>query len=148
MTQIKRRIGVTRRTAATNDRNFRTFLLVSQLEAQAIGERIAQARREAGLTQEEVADLATFSKRSLQDYEAGVTIPYKHMREIARLLNRPVPWFLHGDAEESIPSSLERLDRIEAQLAAILEALARVARDEDDPPSDERAHRVPPTGRR
>lgn len=105
-TQVKRNGAATQRTAATKGRNFRTFLLVSQLEGRAIGERIAQARREAGLTQEQMAELATFSKRSLQDYEAGVTIPYAHMHEISALLKKPVPWFLHGEPDEG---ELERL---------------------------------------
>jgi transcriptional regulator with XRE-family HTH domain len=67
------------------------------------------------MTQEQVADVATFSKRSLQDYEAGVTIPYKHLREIGKILNREVPWFLHGEPEEEAASV--------ASLAARLEAL-------------------------
>lgn len=132
--------------AATNTRTFRTFLLMSQLQAKEIGARIALARNERGMTQEEVADVATFSKRSLQDYEAGHTLPYRHMREISRLLNRPVEWFLHGDqpdeaaslesrlAElaaavgelvtqfgEAVASSLSRLEAIERQLALLNE---------------------------
>lgn len=86
------------KSAATNDRNFHRFLLMAQLEAKAIGARIQQARLEAGMTQEQVAEIATFSKRSLQDYEGGVTIPYRHLREIGQLLDRPVEWFLHGRA--------------------------------------------------
>lgn len=108
--------------AATNDRNFRTFLLVSQLEAKAIGMRIAQARNEAGMTQEDVADVATFSKRSLQDYEAGVTIPYKHLREIGRILKREVPWFLHGEPQReaddvTLSEIARRLESLEEQVA-------------------------------
>ena len=118
-TQVKRNVPATRESAATNARNFRTFLLVSQFEARAIGERIAKARNEAGLTQEAMAELASFSKRSLQDYEAGVTIPYKHMREIASLLKRGVPWFLHGE-EPEIEDLSERVDRLQAQLDEIL----------------------------
>ena len=52
-------------SAATRTRNFSRFLLMAQLQAKEIGARIALARNEAGLTQEEVTDLATFSKRSL-----------------------------------------------------------------------------------
>jgi transcriptional regulator with XRE-family HTH domain len=69
---------------------------MQQFEAQEIGERIKQARLEQGLTQEELAVLASFSKRSLQDYEAGLTIPYRHLSELSRLLNRPKEWFLYG----------------------------------------------------
>ena len=70
---------------------------MSQFAAREIGARIQQARLEAGLTQEQLAEVSSFSKRSLQDYESGKTIPYKHLRELNRLLNRPTEWFLYGD---------------------------------------------------
>lgn len=111
------------KTAATTSRTFRTFLLVTQFEAQAIGARIARARDEAGLTQEELSEMASFSKRSLQDYEAGNTIPYRHMREISALLARDVQWFLHGEPEQG-EDVVERLDRVGSRLEA-LEALVR-----------------------
>jgi transcriptional regulator with XRE-family HTH domain len=105
-------------SATTDRREFRRFLLVAQLEAKEIGERIARARNEAGLTQDELVEMATFSKRSLSDYERGATIPYRQMREISKLLDRPVEWFLHGDDEEEM-SVVERLDSIDDRLAAI-----------------------------
>lgn len=97
-----------------------------QFEAKEIGRRIAEARTLAGLTQEQVAEMASFSKRSLQDYEAGVTIPYKHMRELSRLLGREVDWFLRG----SEPPDDDRLEALETkvdsrfgQMTEILERL-------------------------
>lgn len=124
MTQVKRRIVASRKAAATNDRNFRTFLLMSQLEARAIGARIALARNEAGLTQDELSDLAQgFKRRSLQDYETGVTIPFKHLREISALLDRPVEWFLHGDPDQ--PSS-EDWRQVREEIAHLADVLARI----------------------
>lgn len=120
------------KTAATIERNFRTFLLVAQLEAKAIGARIAQARRESGMTQEQVGDVATFSKRSLQDYESGATIPYKHLREISRLLDVEVEWLLHGEREaaaddsDSVDRHLEDIEVKLDRLTAIVERLAQV----------------------
>lgn len=129
---VKRRTGAATKTAATNDRTFRTFLLVAQLEAEAIGLRIRQARDEAGMTQEELADVARgFSKRSLQDYEAGVTIPYKHMQEIAAITGKEVEWILHGDPEqpregEAVAASvLDRLRLLEETVARIDEQTAQ-----------------------
>lgn len=136
-TQVKRKMSAARKAAATNDRNFRTFLLVSQFEAEAIGARIARARDEAGLTQEQVADVATFSKRSLQDYEAGVRVPWKHMREIAAILDRRVEWFLHGESEQLDD---ERLSRLEAQVDETVDRLRRIERllrgRGEEPPQD------------
>ena len=90
-----------------------------QFEAKEIGQRIAEARTLAGLTQEQVAEMASFSKRSLQDYEAGVTIPYKHMREISRLLGREVEWFLHGEE----PIAGDRLSAFEEKVTSALEGV-------------------------
>lgn len=116
MTQTRRKDVSTQKVAATKARSFRSFLLMAEIEAREIGERIAQARLEAGgMTQDDLAALATFSKRSLQDYEGGVTIPYKHLRELGRLLSRSPEWFLYG--EESEEAGLHRL---EAQLGEVL----------------------------
>lgn len=140
MTQIKSRKVARRKPATTNDRNFRTFLLVSQLEAKAIGARIAQARNEQGMTQEEMCELTTFSKRSLSDYENGVTIPYKHLREISALLSRPVEFFLHGEPEatgasaESLVSRLEALEALTTTGFQALEAAIEQLADELRPP--------------
>lgn len=127
---VKPQNRAAKKPAATNDRTFRTFLLMVQLEAEAIGERIAQARLEAGMTQEELAELATFSKRSLQDYETGVTIPYRHMREISALLGRPVEWFLHGakESREEPPLTEAFVDRLEAAVERAEKAAERLER--------------------
>src|SRR4029077_14407263 len=121
MAQSTRRIRSSQELASRKSRTFRSFLLMSQFEAKEIGQRIAQARIVAGLTQEQVAELASFSKRSLQDYETGVTIPYRNMREISRLLGRPVEWLLHGDDDER-QETAELISGLERRLAE-LEAL-------------------------
>lgn len=126
--QVKRRKNL----SATDARNLRTLLLLSVFEPQDIGARIATARKEAGLTQEELADLVQVSTRSLQGYEAGDVVPYRHISKLGEVLKRPVAWILHGESE---PEET-RLDRIEAQLAEIRGLLAGQARAED-PPADE-----------
>jgi len=83
---------------------------MEQFQAAEIGARIKQARLERGLTQDELASMTSFSKRSLQDYELGETIPYRHFAELGRLLRRPAEWFLHGD--EAVNVEEERLREI------------------------------------
>lgn len=109
--------------AATSHRNFRTFLLVQQLAAKEIGARIALARKEAGFTQEDPAVISSFSKRSLSDYETGLTTPYKHLRELSRLLKRPPEWFLYGNQEEPAEDLRERLDEVITRLERIEQLL-------------------------
>lgn len=81
----------------TESRTFRTFLLVAQLDPGAIQARIRQARKEADLTQQELADLLERHKRTVENYE-NVRVPeWGELAKIARVLNRPIEWFLHGD---------------------------------------------------
>jgi transcriptional regulator with XRE-family HTH domain len=119
-------------SAATKSRTFRTFLLMQQFQAREIGARIAQARREAdGMTQETLADLIGVSKRSIQDYESGATIPWKKMREIARVLDKEVDWFMRGSPEPpddggSDPVKPSDLVRLEERVAALQKDLSLV----------------------
>lgn len=69
-----------------------------QARAAEIGARIALARREAdGMTQRELADLLGVTERSVAAYESGEVIPYRFMRQLEQLLNRPANWLLYGE---------------------------------------------------
>lgn len=131
--QVKKR----KKPSATDVRNLRTLLLLSVFEPEDIGARIAAARREAGLTQEELAELAGVSTRSMQGYEAGAVVPYRHMGKLADVLQRPVAWLLHGEEAEDADTNADRLARIEIQLAEIRGMLAGETQGED-PPADQR----------
>lgn len=76
------------------------------------------------MTQEDLAAIASFSKRSLQDYEAGVTIPYPHLPELGRLLKRPSEWFLYG--EETTTLGPELLERLEAAIGRLADEAHRL----------------------
>lgn len=98
---------------------------MEQFAAEEIGARIADARKLAnGMTQETLGDLIGVSKRSVQDYEAGVTIPWKHMQAISKVTKRPVEWFLYGDEETLGERTEELVHRFEA-LAVRLEELLK-----------------------
>jgi transcriptional regulator with XRE-family HTH domain len=100
---------------------------MQEAEQSDIGARIKQARRERGMTQDELAAMASFSKRSLQDYEAGDTTPYRHLSEIGRLLNKSPDWILYGD--EALGALNEQQlreivrEEVEAALAPLLARL-------------------------
>ena len=109
---------------------------MERVEGEAIGARIKQARDERGMTQEDLAAMASFSKRSLQNYEAGVTVPYKHMAEIGRLVNRQQEWLLYGDEAlarsdeqqqvltelQSIKAGIQNLNTLVREVILMLEA--------------------------
>lgn len=150
---VKWQKPATRKPAATFSRNFRTFLLVEQLAAKEIGARIKLARKERGLTQEQLAEMASFSKRSLQDYEMGETIPYKHFREMAELLSRDVRWFLYGETEEeanerdvdaAVLAAIEqRLDSLEAADTRSQDLLNELLRRVPAAPDESQSSRFP-----
>lgn len=69
-------------------------------DARAIGRRIAQARKEAGFTQRQLADRLVVTSRSVQSYESGAVVPYKRLNALAEILKQPVSWFLSGEASK------------------------------------------------
>ena len=111
-------------TSATKSRSFRTFLLMQQFAAKEIGERIKEARRQAGLTQDELADLVEVTTRTIQAYEAGDIDAYRKLNKLASVLNREVSWLLHGD-EEAIPDD-DRLGQVVHKLEELGAAIERV----------------------
>jgi transcriptional regulator with XRE-family HTH domain len=114
---------------ATKTRKLRRFLLdVTQFDPIEIGMRIKQARLESGLTQIDLAGMGAFSYRSVQGWETGERIPFKHFAELSRLLKKTSEWFLYGDEPDSTTETryeelLERLGQVEAQQQELLEAL-------------------------
>lgn len=85
--------------------------------ASEIGSRIALARREAdGMTQRELADLLGVTERSVAAYEAGEVIPYRFMRQLEQLLNRPANWLLYGevggDGDDKYEELVRRIDEL------------------------------------
>lgn len=131
---------MTQKASATKLREFRTFLLVQQFAQKEIGARIAQARKEqgAGMTQEQLAELLNVSSRSVQDYEAGLTIPWKHFQRLEEIFKTPMSWFLHGEEPASKENELaalrEELGVVRAMLEEILE-LERERGQEGSPPA-------------
>jgi transcriptional regulator with XRE-family HTH domain len=100
----------------------------SDIDGRDVGRRIAQARYQAGwMTQKTLAELLCVCKRSVQAYEAGRTIPYRHLHRLGQIFERPSSWFLYGDQPEDDRSSAVDSDdgivkRLEAQ-TNILRAL-------------------------
>lgn len=101
------------------------------LRAKAIGERIAQARREKdGMTQRALSIKLDITERSIADWESGRTIPYKHMRRLEELLGRPASWFLYGENGASPPTAtiediMRRLEDLESNQKEILALLKK-----------------------
>jgi transcriptional regulator with XRE-family HTH domain len=100
-----------------------------QVEAGGIGRRIARARKERGLTQEELAALIGVSPRSIQGYEAGSVVPYRRLSRLAAVCNRDIGWLLEGDTTnehelvERLLSVIEELSAEAKRIGAVAERL-------------------------
>lgn len=117
--------------SATTTRNLRKLLVdvLEQAEARGIivgvGDRIRQARLEAGFTQDELAELIGVGMRQIQYYEAGESDPYRKLAKIAEATGKTIGWLLHGD--EPTPQDRGRpewVGEIEGRLDEILRRLS------------------------
>lgn len=76
--------------------------MANDLQPIAIGRRMAQARKEAGLTQEELAKRIGYIARSVAGWERDETHPRpKALNAVAEATGRPVSWFYAMPLEES-----------------------------------------------
>lgn len=106
---------------------------MTELEKAQISERIKTARVQAGLTQEELADLLHVRARTIANYEAD-RVPWRLLDKIAEFTGVSQQWLLHGiaasepDAKyEQILARLESLEkRLDAGSQQTADALARL----------------------
>lgn len=103
--------------------------MANEVEKREIGVRLRQARDEAGLLQKDLAEKLGVSERSISAYEQGEVVPFRHMRDLEKILDRPVEWFLRGEipaeptqlALEEIRGELQEIKLILRGLAAQLD---------------------------
>jgi transcriptional regulator with XRE-family HTH domain len=102
-------------------------LVMDELQEAEISARIKQARKEAGLTQTEFAELLEVIPRTVQNYESG-RVPYPRMKQIADITGKSIRWLLHGTgADPGVESALiERMDAFEARLAGLDDLLRQL----------------------
>lgn len=70
---------------------------MDEAPSKGVGARIARARREAGYTQAELAQQLGITTRSIQNYESGAIIPYRHLARIELLTQKRRGWLLDED---------------------------------------------------
>jgi len=87
------------------------------------GKRVAAARREARLSQRTLAAELGVSVRTMQNYEAGRFVPYRHLDELSRLLGKTPSWLLYGHEQ---PSTDQLLADVRAQRRQLLLNLERL----------------------
>lgn len=97
-----------------------------------IGERLTDARHQAGMTQEELGDLVGVSTRSIAAYEAGDIVPWRHMKKLAEYLGQPVAYLIHGEAADTAYDM--QLERILEELKMLRKEIADMKKGGRKPP--------------
>lgn len=127
-----------RRTATTDALARRRLQLVAAEYVVRMGRRIAQAREEAGMSQNDLARAlpGKVGAQMVSKWERGLHEPRSDTLEsIARTLNKSVAYFMADEPEPGTPDlmekldgggggqrdQLERLDRIEAKVDLLLQ---------------------------
>lgn len=114
---------------ATISRKVHTFrggeyvaALMAELSRAAIAQRIATARKRAGLNQHELADLMHVHYRTVQDWESvkKEATPWDRLDELAAVTGISRNWLLHGEDEAGVPDA-ESLARRLAELEGLVE---------------------------
>ena len=97
-------------------------------ERRRVGGRIAAARRESGLTQRLLADRLGVTVRSVQNYESGAIVPYKHLRHIETSTGKRPGWLLDGDEGVPLISSITALQAAMERHRALMQDHLRIMR--------------------
>jgi len=87
------------------------------------GTRLAAARKEAHLSQRTLAAELGVSVRTIQNYEAGRFVPYRHLDALSRVLGRSPSWLLYGREQ---PDTDLLLASVREQRARLLQNLERL----------------------
>jgi transcriptional regulator with XRE-family HTH domain len=110
------------------------------------GKRIAAARKDVRLSQRALADELGVSLRTLQNYEAGKFVPYRHLDVLSMLLGRHPSWLLYGheqpDVDQLVARSRHQRDRLKTNLSRLVELRGQLHDIAGRPPSAPRE----PTG--
>ena len=102
---------------------------MDDLDRRSVGMRIAQARRESGMTQNELAAALDVTVRSIQNYESGVSVPYRHLRTIESLTHKRPGWILDGDGDGTLDGKITQLQATIEKHQAAMEVHLRLMRE-------------------
>lgn len=107
---------------------------MAELERAAISKRLGESRRNAGLTQQQIADLLHVHKRSTEDWESPRkhVVPFDRLGEWAQLTGVSREWLLYGDESTATDDQVAELRR---EVREVLERVTRIEERLLDAPS-------------
>lgn len=104
--------------------------LLEDMDRAAISTRLQTSRKEAGVTQNEMAEILSVHVRSIQDYEdpKKKTVPFDQLDVWAAATGVTKTWLLQGD--EAVES--DRLANLEARLESVAGEIALLLVGQDE----------------
>jgi transcriptional regulator with XRE-family HTH domain len=103
-------------------------------EKHEVGRRVAEARRRAGLTQRQLADLIGVGERAVQAWELGKSHPYRRIVTLERVLEVDRDWLLHGNVRRKVSTDEAFEGDLSGGRVDLYEgSVARSSRDDDLP---------------
>ncbi len=79
------------------------------MNAQVMGARIAESRSQKGLSQTQLAEQMDISPQSVQQWEAGKTMPRgKRLERLSEVLDKPISYFLAESVDDVSPIRLRQ----------------------------------------
>lgn len=107
-----------------------------------VGQRIAQKRKEFGLSQETLGERLGVSRQAIYKWESGAALPeIEKLVALSRLFAVPVGWLL--GVEETPEQEPQGGELTEAQLAMVEEIVRRYQAAQPQPPEPKRRRRWP-----
>jgi transcriptional regulator with XRE-family HTH domain len=89
-----------------------------------LAERIKKARKEAGLTQQEMSKALQVSDKAISAYEVGRATPNVHtLKDISRVTHKPIRYFIDEENDEIVLQM--KIQSIEKELDEIKQLLRK-----------------------
>jgi transcriptional regulator with XRE-family HTH domain len=102
-----------------------------QSDLLAVGRRIASARKNKGLRQEDLGDLLGVTKEAVSAWERGRSSPHLKLQRIAEVLDVPVEWLSYGDSGAPSDGHVDR-EAVLRAVESLRAATALISRAADD----------------
>jgi Zn-dependent peptidase ImmA (M78 family)/DNA-binding XRE family transcriptional regulator len=100
--------------------------LISLQSWEAVGSKVASARKLLGLSQQDLADQLELDRTAVSRIESGQRgIDSLELSRLSRALQRPIDWFLTASPAAIVSRRSEVIERRDLPVDALLESLAR-----------------------
>lgn len=91
--------------------------------SRTLAQKIKKARKEAGFSQKELANLLKLSDKAVSSYEVGRALPgLPTLKELSKITYKPITYFMNDGetTEETIQCKIQFIEKELAEIKALL----------------------------